>query len=91
MYVRSVIAASALVLALGVGTASADDTAKKTTAAPQSILANVAPMTATELKSVRGTWHPAGDRIPDHATNGILIAVAHGANGPPNRPFPQQP
>jgi len=56
MQFKSLITCSAMVLVLGIGSAVAADPVEKKSIMPQKVHA----MTAADLETVRGTWHPGG-------------------------------
>ena len=78
MFTKSLIAGSAMVLALGIGSAVAAEPVEKTTIMPQGVQA----MAAAELETVRGTWWPLND-IAIAASGGRILVVHNGGDGAP--------
>jgi len=83
MQFKTLITCSAMVLALGIGSAIAAEPVEKKSIMPQS----VQPMAAAELETVRGTWWPVNAKGPGAAIVNALHDCCNPGNG---NGFPSQ-
>jgi hypothetical protein len=84
MFTKSFITCSAMVLALGIGSAVAAEPVVKTTIMPQQVQA----MTTAELETVRGTWGLGSATALIKAAGHHSDGHRRRANNPGNAPTP---